>query len=77
MKISSKLVLLCSASIISMLLKILAIVNQTSSKSQKNIESMSINAIPSVESMGKIRDNFAVARASSIKSWLDGFDKRN
>ena len=69
MKISSKLVLLCSASIISMLLT-LAIVNQTSSKSQKNIESMSINAIPSVESMGKIRDNFAVARASSIRLGL-------
>ncbi|WP_162142329.1 methyl-accepting chemotaxis protein [Laribacter hongkongensis] len=66
MKISSKLVLLCSASIISMLLT-LAIVNQTSSKSQKNIESMSINAIPSVESMGKIRDHFASARAGSIR----------
>ncbi len=66
MKISSKLVLLCSASIVSMLLT-MVIVNQTSSKSQKNIESMSVNAIPSVESMGKIRDHFSIVRASSIR----------
>ncbi|WP_227459940.1 hypothetical protein [Laribacter hongkongensis] len=66
MKISSKLILLCSASISSMVLA-LAVVNQTSAKSQENIESMSVNAIPSVESMGKIRDEFAIVRASSIR----------
>ncbi|MCG9123093.1 methyl-accepting chemotaxis protein [Laribacter hongkongensis] len=75
MKISSKLILLCSASIASMVLA-LAVVNQTSAKSQENIESMSVNAIPSVESMGKIRDSFAVVRASSIRLGLmDSMDE--
>lgn len=69
MKISTKLFILCSASIVSMVLT-LGVVNQTSSTSQKNIESISINAIPSVASMGKIRDEFANIRSSSIRLGL-------